>query len=79
MGIYSMSSWASLAIGKVCSQTRPGPVKDARKIPSPPKIMFLIPGTVVIWKFTLVWNAPTCPGWTRSVSPAFHDQFPGKF
>ena len=25
----------------------------ARKIPSPPKIMFLMPGTVVIWKETL--------------------------
>jgi len=24
-------------------------VSEARKIPSPPKIMFLIPGTVVIW------------------------------
>jgi len=46
---------------------RPGPVSEARKIPSPPKIMFLIPGTVVIWNETLDWNAPTWPGWTRRV------------
>ena len=32
-------------MGSVCSQTRPGPVSAARKMPSPPKIMFLMPGT----------------------------------
>src|SRR3979411_128356 len=44
VGMYSMSSCASLAMGRVCNQILPGPVRDARKIPSPPKIMFLIPG-----------------------------------
>src|SRR5947207_13575941 len=47
-GKYSLIAWASLVIGNVWSQIRPGPVSDARKIPSPPKIMFLMPGTVVI-------------------------------
>ncbi len=27
--------------------------------PSPPKIMFLMPGTMVIWNETEAWNAPT--------------------
>jgi hypothetical protein len=47
-GMYSMSLWANLAMGKVWSQILPGPVSEARKMPSPPKIMFLMPGTVVI-------------------------------
>jgi len=49
-------------MGSVCSQTRPGPVSAARKMPSPPKIMFLIPGTRWIWKETVDWKAPTWPG-----------------
>src|SRR5579862_7289840 len=52
-GMYFSMAWASLAMGRVCSQMRPGPVSEARKMPSPPKIIFLIPGTVVIWKETL--------------------------
>jgi hypothetical protein len=51
--MYLSMAWANLAIGKVCSHILPGPVRAARKIPSPPKIMFLMPGTVVIWKDTL--------------------------
>ena len=39
-------------MGSVCSHTVPGPVRTARKIPSPPKIMFLMPGTIVIWNPT---------------------------
>ncbi len=31
-------------MGRVWSQTRPGPVSAARKIPSPPKIMFSMSG-----------------------------------
>ena len=54
-------------MGRVWSQTRPGPVRAARKMPSPPKIMFLMPGMRWIWKATLVWKAPTWPGWTRRV------------
>lgn len=48
LGMYSISLWASFEIGRVCNQIRPGPVSAARNSPSPPKIMFLIPGTVVI-------------------------------
>jgi hypothetical protein len=70
LGRYSISACASLEIGRDCNQTRPGPVSAARKMPSPPKIMFLIPGMRAIWKLTLVWNAPTWPGCTRKVSPA---------
>src|SRR5215469_3966321 len=47
-GKYWSMAWASLAMGSVCSHIRPGPVSAARKMPSPPKIKFLMPGTVVI-------------------------------
>ena len=68
-------------MGRVWSQTRPGPVSAARKMPSPPKIMFLMPGTRVIWKATLAWKAPTWPGWTRRISPGgevLDDDFAGE-
>ena len=39
-----------MEIGRVWSQTRPGPVSAARKMPSPAKMRFLMPGTRVIWK-----------------------------
>src|SRR5215471_9143883 len=52
-GIYGSMACASFEIGSVCSQIRPGPVREARNMPSPPKIIFLMPGTVVIWKETL--------------------------
>ena len=35
---YSWSWWARREMGRVWSHTRPGPVRAARKIPSPPKI-----------------------------------------
>src|SRR5580658_3036515 len=70
LGRYSISACASLDIGRDCNHTRPGPVSAARKIPSPPKIMLLIPGMRAIWKLTPAWNAPTWPGCTRKVSPA---------
>ena len=36
---------ARLLIGMVCTHTRPGPVTTVLKIPSPPKSIFLTPGT----------------------------------
>jgi len=59
VGRYCCIWWASLAMGRVWSQMRPGPVSAARKMPSPPKMRFLMPRTVVIWKLTAAWNAPT--------------------
>ncbi len=59
---YSWSWWARREMGRVWSQTRPGPARAARKIPSPPKIMLLMPGMRWIWKETLPWKAPTWPG-----------------
>src|ERR1700709_2837014 len=40
--MYSCNAGASRKMGRVWSQTRPGPVRAARKMPSPPKIMFLM-------------------------------------
>jgi len=37
---------ASLDMGMVCSQMRPGPVSETKNRPSPPKRTFLIPLTI---------------------------------
>ena len=61
--------WAILCTVMECSQIRPGPVNVPRKIPSPPKSMFVNPLILEMLNVTDGSNMATCPGSILIVSP----------
>ncbi len=63
------SACASIGSESDWSHTFPGPVSRTRKSPSPPKILFLIPGTVASSYATPASTSPMCAGCTRSDWP----------